>query len=219
MPGTSPGMTRRVGRSDGSHPQGRRRPQPAPPLHPLGGAPVRTRTGSAERDRASVLIERFPCLCTTLPFRHGRACPGHPYGRAPVKRPGGGRCPDTRIPPEPVRASPGTSGHDEEGGPVGWIASPRTQRAAACSPSPPTISYPSGAGREVNHFPQTAGAQLRSLAYAPFGARRSRAVRAASQPGSRQWRTPRRVPREAFVIKESGPQARSARLRAAPNGA
>ena len=33
MPGTSPGMTRRVGRSDGSHPQGRRRPQPAPPLH------------------------------------------------------------------------------------------------------------------------------------------------------------------------------------------
>ena len=28
-----PGMTRRVGRSDGSHPQGRRRPQPAPPLH------------------------------------------------------------------------------------------------------------------------------------------------------------------------------------------
>ena len=60
MPGTSPGMTRRVGRSDGSHPQGRRRPQPAPPLRPLGGAPVRTRTGSAERDRASVLIERFP---------------------------------------------------------------------------------------------------------------------------------------------------------------
>ena len=94
MPGTSPGMTRRVGRSDGSHPQGRRRPQPAPPLRPLGGAPVRTRTGSAERDRASVLIERFPCLCTTLPFRHGRACPGHPYGRAPVKRPGGGRCPE-----------------------------------------------------------------------------------------------------------------------------
>ena len=87
-------MTRRVGRSDGSHPQGRRRPQPAPPLRPLGGAPVRTRTGSAERDRASVLIERFPCLCTTLPFRHGRACPGHPYGRAPVKRPGGGRCPE-----------------------------------------------------------------------------------------------------------------------------
>ena len=35
MPGTSPGMTRRVGRSDGSHPQGRRRPQPAPPLRPL----------------------------------------------------------------------------------------------------------------------------------------------------------------------------------------
>ena len=33
------------------------------------------------------------------------------------------------------------------------------------------------------------------------------------------WSTPRRVPREAFVIKESGPQARSARLRAAPNGA
>ena len=34
MPGTSPGMTRWVGRSDGSHPQGRRRPQPAPPLRP-----------------------------------------------------------------------------------------------------------------------------------------------------------------------------------------
>ena len=100
------------------------------------------------------------------------------------------------------------SGHDEEGGPVGWIASPRTQTATACSPSPPTISYPSGAGHS-----------LRSLGYAPFGARRGRAVRAASQPGSRQWRTPRRVPREAFVIKESGPQARSARLRAAPNGA
>ena len=33
MPGTSPGMTRRVGRSDGSHPQGRRRPQPALRLH------------------------------------------------------------------------------------------------------------------------------------------------------------------------------------------
>ena len=33
------------------------------------------------------------------------------------------------------------------------------------------------------------------------------------------WSTPRRVPREAFVIKESGPQARSARLRATPNGA
>ena len=29
------------------------------------------------------------------------------------------------------------SGHDEEGGPVGWIASPRTQTATACSPSPP----------------------------------------------------------------------------------
>ena len=129
---------------------------------------------------------------------------GHPYGRAPVKRPGGGRCPDTRIP----GTSPGTSGHDGDGGPVGWIASPRTQRAAAYSPSPPTISYPSGAGRS-----------LRSLGYAPFGARRSRAVRAASQPGSRQWRTPRRLPREAFVIEESGPQARSARLRAAPNGA
>ena len=162
----SPGMTRWVGRSDGSHPQACRRPQPAPPLHPLGGAPVRTRTGSAERDRASVLIERFPCLCTTLPFRHGRACPGHPYGHAPVKRPGGGRFPDTRIPgyPEPVRASPGTSGHDEEGGPVGWIASPRTQTATACSPSPPTISYPSGAGREVNHFPQAPGARSARLA-------------------------------------------------------
>ena len=200
MPGTSPGMTRRVGRSDGSHPQGRRRPQPAPPLHPLGGALVRTRTGSAERDRASVLIERFPCLCTTLPFRHGRACPGHPYGRAPVKRPGGGRCPDTRN----------KSGHDEEGGPVGWIASPRTQTATACSPSPPTISYPSGAGLRR----RAVRAWLRAIRRA-----RGRAVRAASQPGSRQWRTPRRVPREAFVIKESGPQARSARLRAAPNGA
>ena len=197
-------MTRRVGRSDGSHPRGRRRPQPALPLHPLGRALVRTRTWSAERDRASVLIERFPCLCTTLPFRHGRACPGHPYGHAPVKRPGGGRYPDTRIP----GTSPGKSGYDGDGGPVGWIASPRTQRAAACSPSPPTISYPSGAGHS-----------LRSLGYAPCGARRGRAVRAASQPGSRQWRTPRRVPREAFVIKESGPQARSARLRAAPNGA
>ena len=180
MPGTSPGMTRRVGRSDGSHPQGRRRPQPAPPLHPLGGALVRTRTGSAERDRASVLIERFPCLCTTLPFRHGRACPGHPYGHAPVKRPGGGRCPDTRGYPEPVRASPGTSGHDEEGGPVGWIASPRTQTATACSPSPPTISYPSGAGREVNYFPQrralTPFAWLRAYArgaVAPSGPLRS----------------------------------------------
>ena len=41
------------------------------------------------------------------------------------------------------------SGHDEEGGPVGWIASPRTQTAAAYSPSPPTISYPSGAGRSL----------------------------------------------------------------------
>ena len=214
MPGTSPGMTRRVGRSDGSHPQGRRRPQPALPLHPLGGALVRTRTGSVERDRASVLIERFPCLCTTLPFRHGRACPGHPYGHAPVKRPGGGRFPDTRIP----GTSPGKSGHDEEGGPVGWIASPRTQTATACSPSPPTISYPSGAGQEVNHFPQTPGAHSVRLA-SRIRARRGRAVRAASQPGSRQWRTPRRVPREAFVIKESGPQARSARLRAAPNGA
>ena len=29
------------------------------------------------------------------------------------------------------------SGHDEEGGPVEWIASPRTQTATACSPSPP----------------------------------------------------------------------------------
>ena len=28
-----PGMTGMVGRSDGSHPQGRRRPQPTPPLH------------------------------------------------------------------------------------------------------------------------------------------------------------------------------------------
>ena len=32
MPGTSPGMTRRVGRSDGSHPRGRRGLQPTPPL-------------------------------------------------------------------------------------------------------------------------------------------------------------------------------------------
>ena len=160
MPGTSPGMTRRVGRSDGSHPQGRRRPQPAPPLRPLGGAPVRTRTGSAERDRASVLIERFPCLCTTLPFRHGRACPGHPYGRAPVKRPGGGRCPDTRNP----SGHPGTSGHDEEGGPVGWIASPSMQTATACSPSPPLI-----------HFPQAPGARgVRSLGYAHTRAAQSR---------------------------------------------
>ena len=29
------------------------------------------------------------------------------------------------------------SGHDGDGGPVGWIASPRTQMATACSPSPP----------------------------------------------------------------------------------
>ena len=222
MPGTSPGMTRRVGRSDGSHPKGRRRPQPAPPLHPLGGAPVRTRTWSAERDRASVLIERFPCLCTTLPFRHGRACPGHPYGRAPVKRPGGGRCPDTRIPGYPdTRTSPGTSGHDEEGGPVGWIASPRTQTATACSPSPPTISYPSGAGQEVNHFPQAPGARSARLAtrhaargaVAPSGPLRSpvpvsgerlvgcRARRLLSRspgrrPGARDC-APRRVARKA----------------------
>ena len=46
MPGTSPGMTRRVGRSDGSHPQGRRRPQPALPLHqPFRYPSARRETG------------------------------------------------------------------------------------------------------------------------------------------------------------------------------
>ena len=130
MPGTSPGMTRRVGRSDGSHPQGRRRPQPAPPLRPLGGAPVRTRTGSAERDRASVLIERFPCLCTTLPFRHGRACP-RPSIRPRTREEAWRR----EMPgyPEPVRASPGMTrwvgrsgvGHEE-----GRTAGP--EHATAC---------------------------------------------------------------------------------------
>ena len=59
---------------------------------------------------------------------------------------------------------------------------------------------------------------LRSLGYAHTRAAQSR------RPGrfaarSLSWSTPCRVPREAFVIKESGPQARSARLRATPNGA
>ena len=85
---------------------------------------------------------------------------GHPYGRAPVKRPGGGRCPDTRIP----GTSPGTSGHDGDGGPVGWIASPRTQRAAAYSPSPPTISYPSGAGRSLRSLGLRAIRRARAVA-------------------------------------------------------
>ena len=80
---------------------------------------------------------------------------------------------DARIPgyPEPVRASPGTSGHDEVGGPVGWIASPSMQTATAHSPSPPLI-----------HFPQAPGAHSVRLA-TRIRARRSRAVRAASQPG------------------------------------
>ena len=63
------------------------------------------------------------------------------------------------------------SGHDEEGGPVGWIASPSMQTATACSPSPPLI-----------HFPQAPGARSARLA-TRIRARRSRAVRAGSQLG------------------------------------
>ena len=62
------------------------------------------------------------------------------------------------------------SGHDEEGGPVGWIASPRTQTATACSPSPPTISYPSGAGHSLRSLGLRAirrGAQSRAPGLRP----------------------------------------------------
>ena len=175
-------MTRRVGRSDGSHPQGRRRPQPAPPLRPLGGALVRTRTGSAERDRASVLIERFPCLCTTLPFRHGRSLSRPSIGprtREEAWRREMPGYPDTRIPGTgQVRARPGMTRR------VGRSDGSHPQGRRGLQPTPPL--------RQPFLIPQAPGKKLiislrrrslRSLAYAPFGARRSRAVRAASQPG------------------------------------
>ena len=44
------------------------------------------------------------------------------------------------------------------------------------------------------HFPQTPGANSVRLAYAPDGAARSRALRAAAQPGPDHGRTPRGLP-------------------------
>ena len=136
------------------------------------------------------------------------------------------------------------SGHDEVGGPVGWIASPSMQTATAHSPSPPLI-----------HFPQAPGARSARLA-TRIRARRSRAVRAASQPGpslpvlSRLADFPLSPLRPlgpekekgadtafgppppfsgegnrgswadlASAMKRAGPQVRSTRPRAAPHGA
>ena len=46
-----------------------------------------------------------------------------------------------------------------------------------------TYSFPSIAGRWFNHFPQSPGARSARLAFAPFGAARGRALRAAARPG------------------------------------
>ena len=47
------------------------------------------------------------------------------------------------------------------------------------------IHFPQSPGAWFSHFPQAPGARSARLAYAPFGAARGRALRAALQPGSR----------------------------------
>ena len=106
MPGTSPGMTRRVGRSDGSHPQGRRRPQPAPPLHqpfliPLipqapGAHSVRLAYAPFGAARSRALRACGPDSLITNASRGTRRGVDHDRDRA-AKRPGRRDCAARRM--------------------------------------------------------------------------------------------------------------------------
>ena len=103
MPGTSPGMTRRVGRSDGSHPQGRRRPQPAPPLHQpflIPQAPgthsVRLAYAPFGAARSRALRACGPDSLITNASRGTRRGVDHDRDRA-AKRPGRRNCAARRM--------------------------------------------------------------------------------------------------------------------------
>ena len=87
-------------------------------------------------------------------------------------------------------------------GMVGRSDGPHPEDAEACSLLP----------LSANHFLSlNGGRSLRSLAYAPFGARRSRTVRAASQPGPCHGRRLVGSRARSFIIPQA-PGARSARL-------
>ena len=100
---------------------------------PFGAArsrALRTCGPAAVRNSPPPKARGAPCHVMAGPARTGSGYPAIHRAAHPSRGMTEG---DARIP----GTSPGKSGHDEVGGPVGWIASPSMQTATAHSPSPP----------------------------------------------------------------------------------